>query len=70
MENKQKLIILPGWSGNAMLWKHQCQHLNMIAPEYGRPRSYCYSHRPRHCRKMAEAVVKRTPYKFILVGIP
>ncbi|WP_306686692.1 hypothetical protein [Candidatus Coxiella mudrowiae] len=25
-------------------------------------------HRPRNCRKMAEAVVKRTPPKFILVG--
>lgn len=63
MTDKQKLIILPGWSGNEMLWEHQLTNLKDICD----PKVLVITNQ-NTVEKMAEEVVKRTPEKFILAG--
>ncbi len=60
---KQNLIILPGWAGNEMLWQHQCEALKDLVEL-----KVIVITNQDTVIKMADAVLKQAPEKFILVG--
>ncbi|MBA2655790.1 MAG: alpha/beta hydrolase [Tatlockia sp.] len=63
MSSKQNLIILPGWAGNKMLWQHQCKSLRDIVNA-----KVIEISDQETVAKMASAVIKQAPDRFILVG--
>lgn len=60
---KQNLIIIPGWAGNEILWQHQCESLKDIVDS-----KVIVIMDQDTVSKMAGAILKRAPAKFILVG--
>jgi pimeloyl-ACP methyl ester carboxylesterase len=63
MGTKQSLVILPGWGGNKMLWQHQCESLKDIVDS-----KVIVIVDQDTVMKMAEAVIRQAPERFILVG--
>lgn len=60
---KQKLIILPGWSGTEKLWQHQCRHLADIVDV-----QVVVVTDQNDVEKMAQKVLEQAPERFILCG--
>ncbi len=60
---KPDLIILPGWSGNKLMWQHQVQTLSDICNP-----KVIVVYDQNTLEKMADAILKQAPDKFILVG--
>ncbi|HHF7375657.1 alpha/beta fold hydrolase [Legionella bozemanae] len=60
---KHNLIIIPGWGGTELLWKHQSEHLADIADI-----TVKYFPDAETIEKMTEQLLKDAPEKFIICG--